>query len=105
MRNFFRILILSLITLSLTAITADAREKKSKYGEVTFNTEIDCHNCVKKLEANLPFEKGVKDLKIDFDAQTIYLIYTLSKTDEAKLQKAIVDLGTKVVGVKEVEKK
>ena len=68
--------------------------KKSKnIEEVTFVTSIECKNCVKKVEANIPYEKGVKDLKVDLESRSVTIKFDPSKTDSNKLAEAIKKLG------------
>ncbi|MBP5210602.1 MAG: heavy-metal-associated domain-containing protein [Bacteroidales bacterium] len=83
--------------VAVFSINCSAQNKNQKaqpkYEEVTFVTTIDCEHCVKKCEANLPYEKGVKDCKVTLDDLTIYFKYDPAKTDKAKLKKAIQKLG------------
>ena len=74
-------------------------QKKKDIREVTFRVHLHCANCVKKVEENIAFEKGVKDLKVSLDHQTVYVKYDASKTSEETLKKAIVELGYPVEGV------
>lgn len=93
MKQFFKVGIIALF-IAMISFGANAQEKKqSTIEEVTFVSSIDCKNCVKKVEANLPYEKGVKDMKIDLDKQTIYIKYDSKKTTKEKLAAAIVKLG------------
>ncbi len=103
MKKYIKIFVLSLVALTLTSLSAEAQGKK-KIEEVTFLVDIHCNDCVKKLEANLPFEKGVKGLKVDLEGQTITFKYQTSKTNEETLKKAITKLGSEVKGVKEEDK-
>lgn len=86
-----------MLFVSVFAFNCDAQNKNQKaqpkYEEVTFVTTIDCDHCVKKCEANLPYEKGVKDCKIALDDFTVYFKYDPAKTDKEKLKKAIQKLG------------
>lgn len=75
-----------------------SRKKKGEIKEVTFVVAIDCENCVKKVQENVAFEKGVKDLKISLEDQTVFLKYDASKTSEAVLKEAIEELGYQVSG-------
>ena len=92
-----RYLIIALNLLLVAGTAAFAQEKKQKkqanIQEVTFVTTIDCKNCVKKVEANLPYEKGIKDMKVNLDDKTIWIKYDADKTDKEKLAAAIVKLG------------
>ena len=92
-----RFLFITLALLLMAGTAAFAQDKKQKKNadirEVTFITTIDCKNCVKKVEANLPYEKGIKDMKVNLDDKTIWIKYDADKTDTAKLAAAIVKLG------------
>ena len=44
---------------------------------------------------NVAFEKGVKDLKVDLEKQTITIKYDAAKTNPEKLAAAIEKLGYK----------
>jgi copper chaperone CopZ len=66
---------------------------KSNEAEVTFKSNLHCHNCKAKVEKNIPFEKGVEDLLIKLPENTIYVKYNTQKTTVEKLQKAIEKLG------------
>ena len=90
-----RIIIL-LAAIMLTVSNSAFAQKKAKDAnleEVTFVTSIECQNCVKKCTANLPYEKGVKDYKIDVDTKVIYFKFDSRKTSKEKLAQAIQRLG------------
>ena len=74
-------------------------KKKVELKEVTFSVSLHCNNCVKKVQENIAFEKGVKDLHICMEDQIVALKYDASKTNEETLKKAIVKLGVEVKGV------
>lgn len=78
-------------------VLQDNNKKKAdkKTATVTFKTTIHCKNCVKKVNDNIAFEKGVKDLKISLDEKLVTITYDPSKTDEATLAKALEKLGYK----------
>lgn len=73
-------------------------KKKREIKEVTFNVHIHCENCVQKIQENIAFEKGVKDMKVSLEDQTVMLKYDTSKTSEEKLKAAIEELGYQVNG-------
>ncbi|MFA8436767.1 MAG: heavy-metal-associated domain-containing protein [Marinifilaceae bacterium] len=83
------------IILFTTAAYAQKQDVK-KVETVTFNVELDCQGCVRKIEKNLPFEKGVKDLKVDFKKQKVTVTYKTKATNSENLEKAIKKLGFKV---------
>lgn len=69
------------------------KEKKNNKEQVVFDVSMTCENCKKRIEKNIAFEKGVKDMKVDLPAKTVMLEFNPSQTDVEKLQKALVDLG------------
>lgn len=101
-RNFVAVSIL-LFTMSFSSFSLTAAErddKKKDVEEVTFVVNIDCPNCVKKVEEKLPFEKGVKDMKVVLEDKTVWIQYSSKKTNKAKLAAAIERIGYKVLGEK-----
>ncbi len=65
--------------------------------EVVFATNMHCENCVKKINENIAFLKGVKDLKVSLKDQTIKIKYDRRKTDEKTLAAAIKNLATRPI--------
>lgn len=80
---------------SVTGISAVASVKapKGEIKTVVFSTDLHCQKCVNKINDNLAFEKGVKDLKVDLKTHTITVKYDTSKTSVEKLAAAIKKLG------------
>jgi copper chaperone CopZ len=99
MKNLIKTIILSLaLVVSLGAV---AQQKESKVATVVINAEIDCNNCKKKIEKNIAFEKGVKDLKVDLPTKTVTITYRTDKTKPETLVVAISKLGYKASVKKE----
>ena len=46
---------------------------------VIFKTDIHCPKCKAKVEKNIPFEKGVKDLKVNLKDSTVLLTFRMDK--------------------------
>lgn len=74
-----------------------ARPEK-KFREVVFEVSLHCESCVRKVEENIAFEKGVRDLEVSLENQTVKIVYDQSRTDETKLAEAIEKLGYEVAG-------
>jgi len=73
---------------------AQASKKKETKETVTFVVKgMDCENCVKKVEKNIAFEKGVTDLKCELPSQTVKVTYRTDKTTEKKLAAAFKKIG------------
>ncbi|GAB1472719.1 hypothetical protein MASR2M69_01600 [Bacteroidota bacterium] len=91
----FQLISIAILSLLLFASgTVFSQDKKVvKDSEVTFSIPIDCPSCQKKLESKLPYEKGVKDMKINLEKQTIWFLYSSDKTNKENLAKALDKLG------------
>ena len=89
--------------LAETATLTDKKpaKKKGEIKEVTFLVHLHCANCAKKVQENIAFEKGVKDLHVCLEDQTVSLKYDAAKTSEETLKAAIEKLGYPVSGKRE----
>ena len=85
-------------TSTLTQKQKPSKKKKGEVKEVTFLVHLHCENCVKKVQENIAFEKGVKDLKVSLEDQTVAIKYDAAKTSEETLKAAIEKLGYPVNG-------
>ncbi len=108
-----RILILIVAAFLVAAPAADAQRRQDKKQKteqkdsrdenicsVTFSTNMSCQNCVKKINENISFERGVKALDVSLKDQEIKISYDKRKTDEEKLAASIKKLGYKAEKVK-----
>lgn len=90
----------SIAVSSAFAADSAADQKKNKKSkelkEVTWTVNLHCENCVEKVNENLAFEKGVKDLKVSLEEGTVYVKYDPSKTSEETLAAAMKKLGYEV---------
>jgi mercuric ion binding protein len=94
-----------ILFVALPVITM-AQDKDKKTETVKFNTSIDCENCVNKIMTNLPFEKGIKDVKCDLETKEVAVTYQKEKNNPENIQRAIEKLGyTAKVITEEQEKK
>ena len=90
-----------MLLMALTvAVAAPKEKKKANLAEVTFVTTVECKNCVNKVNASLPYETGVKDIKIKLEDQTVWIKYDADKTNVEKLAAAIKKLGFDAVELK-----
>ena len=104
MKNLKTILLVVGI-LFISSITK-AQEKEQKKNEtVKYWVSMTCENCKAKVEKNIPFEKGVKDMLVDLETKTVTINYKTKKTSPKKLEKALKDLGFKAELIVAEEKK
>lgn len=90
-------LIFMLIALVMVSLSANAQGKNEK--TVVFYANLHCESCKAKVEKNIPFEKGVKDLKVDLEKKTITITFRKDKNTEENLRQAIEKLNIKVQNV------
>jgi len=81
------------VLLVLMCMFAISTYAKKELSTVTFNVDMDCENCVKKIESNIAFEKGVKALDCNLAEKTVSVTYQESKTDIAKLKEGFSKIG------------
>ena len=81
---------------STSAVTAPSSKV---YRTVIFKSNLHCENCVKKVVENISYVKGVKDLVVSLENQTITITYDAAKTDPVKLAVEIKKLGYAAVEV------
>ena len=96
------ILIITALMAFSVSLSAGPK-KKAEIKEVTFSVHLHCQNCVNKVQENIAFEKGVKDLHVCLEDQIVYIKYDSAKTSEEKLKAAVEELGYKVEGKVEQE--
>lgn len=97
MKRIIGMLTLVLMMFSLTSIQSFAHQETRKKETVVFELDQMCQNCVKKIQKNIPFEKGVTAFKTYPEKKKLEITYRTDKTDEDKLQEALGKLGLKVV--------
>lgn len=94
--KIIRLILIMTVMLSV-ALGVSAQKKNEK--TVVFGATLHCESCKIKLEKNIPFEKGVKDLKVDIKKQTITVTFREDKNSVENLQKAIEKLNIQVKGI------
>ncbi len=80
-------------SMGAASVAAVAKAPKGEIKTVVFTSDLHCQKCVEKINGNLAFEKGVKDLRVDMKSNTITIKYDASKTSVEKLAAAIKKLG------------
>lgn len=75
------------------------KKSKAEIKEVIFHAHLHCNNCVKKVQENIAFEKGVKGLEVSLEKQTVAVKYDAAKTSVETLKAAIQKLNVPVKSV------
>ena len=92
-------ILLSLVLILGVGVFAAPKENTKK--TAVFYVSIHCQGCVDKIEKNIPFEAGVKDLVVDAKEQSVKIVYDSRKTDVEKLKNAFEKIGKPVSRVVE----
>ncbi len=79
--------------LLLVAFSYAQAQDTKKIDVVKIKADIKCNSCKEKIEKNIAYEKGVKDLKVDMATKTVTITFKTSKTDSQTLLKAVQKLG------------
>lgn len=81
--------------------TAKAESTDKEVKTFVYHATLHCESCKAKVEKNIPFEKGVKDLNVNLEKQTVTIKFRTDKNTPEKLQKAIEKLNIPVSGFEE----
>jgi len=93
MKKLFILMLVVMVGLTLSAQEKQDKSEKQKSEKVTFVVNMYCENCKAKIEKNISWEKGVKDLVVDLDAKTVFIKFDPRKITKENLKKAIEKLG------------
>ena len=100
MKRILAIMICALFTIGM--VSAQETKKKSNVVTTKFLVEnMDCANCVKTIEKNIAYEKGVTDLKCDLKTKIVEVTYRSDKTTDEKLMTAFEKIKKPAKVVKE----
>ena len=98
-------LILLCFVAAVFATEVFGQEAKTDLVTVCYKSSMDCHDCEVILTNFLKFEKGVKDLKVDWKANTIKVVYKSGKNSTENLEKGIKKQGYEANPITETEYK
>ncbi len=98
------IIITTVLLILFSSLSLSGQEKnKKELATVKFETSIDCDHCVSTIMKNIPFEKGVKDVKCDLTTKEVTIQYQKDKNKPEQLKKSLEKLGFTAKEVKEKE--
>ena len=96
--------VIVLSAMMLTAMVGLAKDIKTVV--VTTQPQMHCESCENKIKGNLRFEKGVKQIECNIEAQRVTITYDADKTNSENIIKSFGKFGYKATEVKqEAEKK
>ncbi len=83
-----KLLILCLFWLFAVPAMAQKEEKS-----LTIQTSTVCDMCKDRIERQLVFEKGVKEVHVDLEQREIHVKYREDKTTPDKIREAVTRIG------------
>lgn len=96
-------LLVALVAVAGIATAAPKAKAVKSIATVVFTTDLDCEHCAKKVLNTIPYEKGIKDVKVDVPTKTVTVTFDESKNSTESLTKAFESIKVKVVKTKKVE--
>lgn len=81
------------VTLCIALMLSVSLWAKSERETVIFDVDIHCQNCITKVEKNIAFEPGVKDLSCNLDDKTVTVTFDPAKTNTQRLIKAFAKIN------------
>lgn len=93
--NKSKITLIIFLSVFVATTFAQQTEKELQKGvaEIKIQTSAQCGECKERIEKNMAFEKGVKDVDLDLETKILTLHYKTAKTDPKKLRKAVSEIG------------
>ena len=76
---------LLLVALVMATINCFAGDVKTVVLQISQETAMHCQNCAKRAEKALTADKGVKEVAVNLEEQTVTVKYDDAETNEAKL--------------------
>ncbi len=83
------------IFMATVAINANAQQNPN-IKKVTYVCNFDCPSCEAKIMKNIPYEKGIKDVKINYEQKLVTVEYKKAKNTDAGIKQALEKLGYEV---------
>ena len=85
-----KIIMLCLLAVMGFGISEAVAQKKvdAQVKTTVFMTDVDCETCAKKIDNSIPFQKGVKEVKVDVPSRKVTVTYDATKSSDEALIKA-----------------
>ena len=94
-----------LMVFMIAGFAGDLSAQKKGRDIVCFKSNMDCADCEATLYEHLRFEKGVKDLKVDYASNTIFIEYKSNKNNDKSIAESIEKKGFKAEKISQEEYK
>ena len=98
MKKSIKMLSMAIIVLLISSTTFAQTKKGTE--EVKIKTSAVCGMCKDRIEQNIAYEKGVKDVVLNSDTKVVTIKYNATKTNPDQLRAALSKLGYDADNVK-----
>lgn len=93
MKKILMICLVLVMGMGIAMAQKPAKKAQKQLMTTVFVTNLDCPNCAKKVETNVPvLGKGIKDLKIDLKTREVTITYDASKNNDQNILKGFESL-------------
>lgn len=89
-------LFIAIVCMFAIVFTSTASPKADTKKTIVFNVSMHCQSCVNRIEKEVSFEKGVKDLDVNLKDKTVKVTFDSIKTNVNTLKTSIENLGYEV---------
>lgn len=90
MKTISKIIVLM---LTLFIVSNTNAQNINKITQVKIKAPVQCEMCKSKIEKNIGYEKGVKNVSVDLTVKEVTIEYNPEKTNPENLRLAISKLG------------
>ena len=87
-----KIILMAVAALLAVAVSTAAPKQEKQIVTTVFITDIDCEGCAKKVTNTIPYERGIKNLKIDVTTKSVTVTYDAAKNSVEQLTKAFANI-------------
>lgn len=91
-----KIILMAVVAIMAAAVSTAAPKTEKQIVTTVFVTDIDCEGCAKKITNTIPYERGIKNLKVEVATQSVTVTYDASKNSIEQLTKAFESIKVKV---------
>lgn len=86
-----QLILLTLLTLIFFSENLLAQASKSD--TISTKTSVVCGMCRERVEQNLAFEKGIRDVEVNLETKLVFVRFDPRKTNPPEIRKKISKLG------------
>lgn len=93
MKKWMMLCLVLVMSAGVTMAQKPQKKAPKQFKTTTFVTNLDCPNCAKKVETNVPvLGKGIKDMQIDLATRELKVTYDTAKNNDENIIKGLESL-------------